>query len=205
MKIWLKKIAVAFVAVTTLGLYVPPIHMDAEAEDRKESVHDADFTDGSRTATATVTEADLVHPSESDVAAESAVDYKQLLTEKAVAQTKAKLGPKITDKVEDEFMEAILPAMESVLDNVFTEAGEASLPYYAITEQPAEGTGERIFHVHDFHNNKDVARFDVRRDNRPQEGYWFNFHYHLSTDNFESHHEIGEIYWNKNVPPKWMS
>src|SRR5690625_1423175 len=203
MKLWMKKIAVTFIAIMTLGLYIPPLHMDAETDDGKESVSDADIADDSRISDSIITESAERRLKSVDIT--KSPDYVQMLTEKAVEQTMSTLGPRITEKVEDEFMESILPAMESVLETMLHEAGEEALPYYAITEHPAKGTGERIFHVYDFHNKKDVARFDVRRDNRPQEGYWFNFHYHLSTDNFESHHEIGEIYWNKNVPPKWMS
>lgn len=203
MKLWMKKIAVGFVALMTLGLYIPPIHMDAEAEDGNESFRDAELPDESRFTETLARESEDDYINDGEISDDP--DYLQLLTEKAVEQTITKLGPRITEKVEDEFMEHILPAMEDVLERVLAEAGEDALPYYAITEKPANGFGERIFHVYDFHNKKDVARFDVRRDNRPQEGYWFNFHYHLSADNFDSHHEIGEIYWNKNVPPKWMS
>lgn len=199
----MKKIAVVFVAILTLGIYIPPIHMNAEAEEGKESIHNEGLSDDAPITESIIPNADEHHVKSADIPNE--LDYVQLLTDKAVEQTITKLGPRISEKVEDEFMESILPVMESVLESVLTKADEEALPYYAITEEPAKGTGERIFHVYDFHNKKDVARFDVRRENRPQEGYWFNFHYHLSTDDFESHHEIGEIYWNKNVPPKWMS
>ncbi|HLQ71498.1 MAG TPA: YpjP family protein, partial [Bacillota bacterium] len=169
----------------------------------REPIHDAGLSNETLATGTILTDTETHAENEPDLKGDT--DYVQLLTDKAIEQTIAKLGPKITEKVEDDFMESILPAMESVLETVLTEAGEDALPYYAITEEPAKGVGERIFHVYDFHNEKDVARFDVRRDNRPQEGYWFNFHYHLSADNFEYHHEIGEIYWNKNMPPKWMS
>ncbi|HLR02987.1 MAG TPA: YpjP family protein [Virgibacillus sp.] len=205
MKRWMKKIAVAFVAVMTLGLYIPPIHMDVEAEGEKEALRNADLPDESQVNESMEPGSDESGDADRNEVTVDEPDYVQLLTDKAIEQTMAKLGPRISEQVEDEFMESILPAMESVLESVLSEAGEDVLPYYAITEKPAKGTGERIFHVYDFHSKKDVARFDVRRDNRPQDGYWFNFHYHLSSDNFESHHEIGEIYWNKNVPPQWMS
>lgn len=205
MKRWMKKIAVAFVAVITLGLYVPPGYMDAEAEEEKESIRDAGFVDESATSEAVIPKDDEYSSYGSDTSADDSDDHKKVLMEQAMNQTIEKLGPRILEKVEDELTDIIWPEMEGVLENVLNAAGKEVLPFYAITEQPAKGVGERIFHVYDFHHKKDVARFDVRRDNRPQEGYWFNFHYHLSSDNFAEHHEIGEIYWNKNVPPEWMS
>src|SRR5690625_2926285 len=99
----------------------------------------------------------------------------------------------------------ILPTMEEALQHILTDIGEEDATYIGITEQLSTGYGEKIFHVYDYRTKNDIARFHVRRDNRPLEGYWFNFHYHLYDDNFEKHYEIGEIYWDKNIPPKWMS
>src|SRR5699024_8732952 len=116
------------------------------------------------------------------------------LMEKAIAQTSVKFGPKIENQLENEFQEVILPKMEETLTSIFTEAGEDRLPFYEITENPATGKDEKI-----------IAKFHVRRDFKPQEGYWFNFHYHLGKDQFETHYELGNIYWDKNMPPKWMA
>ncbi|MED4798110.1 YpjP family protein, partial [Priestia megaterium] len=51
----------------------------------------------------------------------------------------------------------------------------------------------------------DLIRFHVRRENPPKDGYWFNFHYHAAADNFQKHYDLGKIYWNRNMPPKWFS
>src|SRR5699024_12744030 len=87
----------------------------------------------------------------------------------------------------------ILPEIENVITHMLTDM-EDEAPYIGITEKPSTGYGERIFNIYDYRTQRDIARFDVRRDNRPQDGYWFNFHYHLGDDNFEKHYEIGEIY-----------
>ena len=63
----------------------------------------------------------------------------------------------------------------------------------------------KIFHVYNRLTGEDLLRFHVRRDHPPQDGYWFNFHYHTAEDGFQSHHELGSIYWDRNTPPDWMS
>jgi hypothetical protein len=82
---------------------------------------------------------------------------------------------------------------------------EESLANLKVTETPGGGLSEKIFHITNSKANEDVIRFHVRRDHPPQQGYWFNFHYHTHHDNFQAHHELGSIYWNKNTPPKWMT
>lgn len=204
MKLWFRKLAVILITIMTLGIYVPPIPIHTEINESKNSVEPS--PDVSETAHATVDrdEVNVIEP-ELPTAESKQEEMIQLLTEKAREQTITKLGPRIMEQVDQEFNEAILPTIEYVLQSVLTEEGDSHLPYYGITEHPAGGLGEKIFHVYDVRTHQDLARFHVRRDNRPLEGYWFNFHYHLSQDNFEAHHEIGEIYWNKNTPPQWMA
>lgn len=193
MKLWIRKISVILITFMTLGVYIPPTYLNVNAEESNEAVS---------------SEVDLPVPiaevnKEDEIETDSNDDFVSLLASQAKEQTRAKLGPKIMNQVEDDFTDAILPNLEAVLNRILEEVGEET-PYLAITE-PAQGYGEKIFNIYDYQTKKDIARFDVRRDNRPKEGYWFNFHYHVSSDNFEEHHEIGEIYWNKNIPPKWMS
>lgn len=205
MKLWMRKAVVVLVAIMTLGLYVPPTPTDVNAEDsNKEAFSPGSDVDGASTPTIV---AEAVHEVQERIDDEEQTSDNVIhaLTEKAKQQTMNKLGPKIRNQVEDEFASDILPGIENVLTNLFMEAGEDEIPYYGITEDPSDGYGERIFNVYDVRTHRDIARFHVRRDNRPLEGYWFNFHYHLSKDNFEKHHVIGEIYWDKNMPPKWMA
>jgi hypothetical protein len=116
-----------------------------------------------------------------------------------------KFGSKIKPVIEDEFKEVILPEIEKVIEEVTLKIPEQNLQYLNISEFPTGGLSERIFHIQNELNGEDIIRFHVRRDNPPQQGYWFNFHYHTYLDGFQNHHTIGSIYWNKNTPPKWMS
>jgi hypothetical protein len=116
-----------------------------------------------------------------------------------------KFGSKIKPVIEDEFKEVILPEIEKVIEEVTLKIPEQNLQYLNISEFPSGGLSERIFHIQNELNGEDIIRFHVRRDNPPQQGYWFNFHYHTYLDGFQNHHTIGSIYWNKNTPPKWMS
>jgi len=219
MKEWLRKLFVIFVTILTLGFYIPPLYSNTDADDNenafssKENV-DEDQVSAVDTFTRT-TQAEFdsrIHDDSTTHVVERTDDQQLLpedyiiqdLTEKAKEQALMKLGPRIFEQVEDEFIDEILPNIEAVLVSYLQEAKD-ELPYFSITEQPTSGLGERIFHIYDHRTEEDVIRFHVRRENRPLEGYWFNFHYHVSDDNFEKHYDIGEIYWDKNIPPKWMS
>ncbi len=116
-----------------------------------------------------------------------------------------KFGTKIKPVIESEFREVILPNINKVLEDIAAQLPQEELQNLAISEQPGKGRSEKIFHVTNRETNKDILRFHVRRDQPPQAGYWFNFHYHTVQDDFQSHHELGAIYWAKNTPPKWMS
>ncbi|HEY4601694.1 MAG TPA: YpjP family protein [Cerasibacillus sp.] len=208
MKLWLRKIVVAFVAVMTLGLYIPPIALTLDADESKDAISEKSNIDEQQSAVAVV-EHEIRDERRSQPTLEdrptARETYLEHLTEGAKEQAFMKFGPRMIDRVEDEFTTDILPVIEDVIEAVIDRADEDELAYYAITEEPAHGFGERIFNVYDVRNQSDLVRFHVRRENRPLEGYWFNFHYHLSDDQFETHHDIGEIYWDKNIPPKWMS
>lgn len=206
MKLWFRKLAVILITIMTLGIYIPPIHVNTELDENKDAAQsNSDVNEEIQTVVEQVSKTQDTSLTTSLPTQTKQEEMIDLLTEKAREQAISKLGPRIIKQVDQEFNETILPTIENVLQSVLTEGNENELPYYGITEHPAGGIGEKIFHVYDMRTNKDLARFHVRRDNRPQEGYWFNFHYHLSKDNFEEHHEIGEIYWDKNVPPKWMA
>ncbi|MFZ3579711.1 YpjP family protein [Virgibacillus sp. DJP39] len=200
MKLWFRKISVVLITIMTLGLYIPPTYLDADAEKSKEAVSSNDTIKQDEITSIT----EISEENELDVTLEDD-DFISVLTEQAKEQTISKLGPKISNQIEADFETTILPNLEIVLQDILANAGEEASAYLAITEGPTQGFGERIFNIYDNRTKKDIAKFHVRRDNRPQEGYWFNFHYHVSSDGFENHHEIGEVYWDKNVPPKWMT
>ncbi|MBU9712340.1 YpjP family protein [Evansella tamaricis] len=207
MKLWFKKLSVVLITFMTLGMFIPPTYLEANADlnevvtSSKSAVNDSnDINDTDETVFIehTLEESKETEPDSSDY-------YISYIAERAKEQTLTKLGPKIVQQVEQDLVTTILPNMEEILKILSQEKGKENLHYLEITEVPSEGYGEKIFHVYDHLTMKDVARFHVRRDNRPKEGYWFNFHYHLEKDGFEEHHQIGDVYWDKNTPPKWMS
>lgn len=207
MKRWFKKIAAILITFITLGIYIPPVLLTTDLDQDKENlasksnVDEALFTSVSDSLDVEEVEPD--DPLEDEWLTE---DYfKRVITEKARQQTLTKFGTRIAKQVEDEFITSILPHIEIVLDMILAEVGKEESIYFGITENPTKGYGEKIFNIYDYRTNQDIARFDVRRENRPLEGYWFNFHYHLSKDNFEKHYDLGEIFWDKNIPPKWMA
>lgn len=198
MKLWMRKIAVVFITILTLGMYTPTTLLEVDADESNDSV----------SSKVGVNEAvsDSMEAKQIDFDIAHSKDYViNKLTEKAKEKTIIKFGPKIASQVEDEFTAVILPNIEAVLHTIVEENAETDYTYFAITEQPAKGYGERIFNVYDHQKEENVATFHVRRDNRPLEGHYFNFHYHLNSEGFKEHHDIGEIYWDKNTPPKWMA
>ncbi|AXI10863.1 hypothetical protein CUC15_18870 [Oceanobacillus zhaokaii] len=204
MKLWMRKIIVALVTVATLGIYVPTELLQVDADESKDSVA-SNTGDSVSTSTAEVREEPGIDSWINTNNLSNKAYYINSLTEKAKDLTITKFGPRIANQVEDDFTAFILPNIELALQSIMENADEDVSRYYAITEQPTKGYGEKIFHVYDHLNEQDIARFHVRRDNRPLDGYYFNFHYHLSKDGFKDHHEIGEIFWDKNTPPKWMA
>lgn len=195
---WLRKSLVVFVSILTFGLVSPspatflnnnnndkkPID-EREVPFARESIED---------------EAIFVDSTKGNFSRE---DFISNMMKEAEAQSYLKFGPKIKPVIEDEFRLVVLPNMEKAINEVTHIFPEEELSYLTVTEFPAAGTSERIFHI--TRDNEDIIRFHVRRDRPPQEGYYFNFHYHTYHDQFQTHYALGEIYWDKNTPPKWMS
>ncbi|GAA0302825.1 hypothetical protein GGQ92_003213 [Gracilibacillus halotolerans] len=198
MKKWLRKTIVLLISILTLGLYVPPIHLDAEIDDVDKgeiTPKEADFTERS---TAIIEE-------EAPESTKSTNDlYRESLVEVAKEQVMIKLGDKIASKIEVPLTEEVLPNLESVLDHVFDMVGEEQSQYLVISEEPAAGYGERIFNLYDMSKQENIAKFHVTRVKKPQDGHYFQFHYHLADDQYEEHFPIAEVHWGKNTPPKWM-
>lgn len=116
-----------------------------------------------------------------------------------------KFGTKIGPVITNEFDDLIFPKIDEAIRMTLKNSDDVTTPRLAISESPSGDYSEKIFHVYDKNNNKDLIRFHVRTDKRPQDGYFFNFHYHISEDEFTVHHTIGDIYWSKDTPPKWLS
>ncbi|SFL94396.1 YpjP-like protein [Gracilibacillus orientalis] len=201
MKMWIKKLTVLLVTILTLGLYVPPIYIDADvdvgkkdiepSEDRAKQIDEEEIEDS-------ITEKNLVLEDSNQL-------YLQELNQLAKKQMQAKLGAKISAKINNDVNQVVLPNLEMVLDELYEDIGEEKSQYLMIAEEPSAGYGERIFNLYNVKEKQNVAKFHVNRLKRPQDGYYFQFHYHLQDDQFEEHLPIGEVYWGRDTPPKWMS
>ncbi|HEY4553312.1 MAG TPA: YpjP family protein [Bacillaceae bacterium] len=132
-------------------------------------------------------------------------EFVSMVMSEAERQSLIKFGSKITPVIEDEFKKIILPNIEQALHMTALQYPDEELGQLSITESPGGGVSEKIFHIYHSKTNKDIIRFHVRRDKPPLEGYMFNFHYHTHHDNFQTHHSLGSIQWDKNTPPNWKS
>lgn len=127
----------------------------------------------------------------------------EYIVQQALKQSMDKFGRVISSKIGDQFEKRIIPSLQEALGETMTTLSEEELMHLRITNVPAGGLGEKILHVYDEKTNEDYFRFHVRRDQRPNKGYYFNFHYHTYLDKHEHHHNLGTIYWGKNIPQKW--
>jgi hypothetical protein len=194
---WLRKSLFVTISILTFGL-VTPTQLMNQANANKITERD-----GVETA---APERNYVHSNNYVVESEfNREEFIQGLIKQAEIQSYQKFGTRIKPVIENEFRVIILPNIERALEETATQFPESEVKNLTITEQPSAGLSEKIFNIKDSVSGKDILRFHVRRDNPPQEGYWFNFHYHTYHDQFHTHYELGSIYWAKNTPPKWMS
>jgi len=192
---WLRKSLVVMVTVLTFGLITPSQlyeHVDkppkgnavqSKSQASQEAETQIEYADGSST--------------EEDVIGNLMKDVER--------HSYTKFGERIRPVIEDEFKEIILPNIEKAIERVAFQHQGDSLKNLVISEIPTGGDSEKIFHIANKEMDQEIIRFHVRKDHPPQAGYWFNFHYHTYMDEFEEHHDLGSIYWDKNTPPKWMS
>ncbi|MEH6987319.1 YpjP family protein [Cytobacillus firmus] len=192
---WLRKSFFVLVTILTFGLVTPSQAFLYENTNQLKASRASDVENSDKGA-------ELAEEENSNFDKEDFI--RQMLIE-AETQSYEKFGAKIGPVIEDEFNEVILPEIEKAIQEVAVQFPEESLAELKVTETPGGGLSEKIFHITNSRTNEDVIRFHVRRDHPPQQGYWFNFHYHTHHDHFQAHHELGSIYWNKNTPPKWMS
>ncbi|WP_152657028.1 YpjP family protein [Oceanobacillus sp. CFH 90083] len=195
MKLWWRRIAVIFITILTLGIYTPTNLLEIDADKQEDS-------SVSSSPDIEVTSV-LKEPTSSYIVKDAREAYLEHLHEEAKELSLEKFGPRIAEKLENEFTAVILPQIEAVLNDFVGHSQDYK--DIAITEKPSSGYGERIFNISNHSTNETLAKFHVRRENRPLEGYYFNFHYHLKEDGFQKHYKIGDIYWDKNTPPKWMA
>jgi hypothetical protein len=187
---WLRKTLVVAITILTFGLVSPSVFLQ---ESKSEEPVQPDFTYGVST------------DSSSKAETENSEAYLENLIEQAEHAAWIKFGTKIGSVIEDEFREKILPQIEKVIYETAAQISDHEVKNLAITEQPTGGISEKIFHIYDKTSGRDLLRFHVRREHPPLEGYWFNFHYHKAQDSFQTHYDLGRIYWDKNTPPNWLS
>lgn len=221
---WLKKAVVSFVAIITFGTVAPPsaTHMGTGKSEsaqpdsvggkvEKDTAYQSESEQSLEKEEVEAPFPDFSAMSWQEVAA-SSLPPEQLRErfatysmEEAEKRGFEKFGPVIANRVGDQYREYILPKVGQVMATLTDDLDEDALRQLKIFDDPSPGTGERLFHVMDTKNQKDMVRFHVRRDHPPKDGYWFNFHYHLPSDQFQGHYELGKIYWDQDTPPQWRA
>lgn len=190
MKKWIQKFLVSAVTVVTLGVITPSHTIWSNILESEASAKSQSITKQHEVYSQTTFNID-----------EPKIDF----IVEAKEQSYQKFGTKIGPKIQDDFEEMIFPKMQEAIDETVKALGINDARNLAITENPSGNYSEKIFNIYNTVTGKDIIRFHVRTDNRPKEGYYYNFHYHTSVDNFFSHHNLGDVYWSKNTPPKWLS
>lgn len=195
MKKWLQKGLVITVALLTFGIITPnhEIWDGLDADKTKLRSHEPSSNDLSAAIQL------------DDIYIEEELDIPNKIKVAAKEQAYIKFGTRIGPKISDEFDMRILPKMEEAIEMTIARLDDSTINSLTITENPSGNYAEKIFHIKNSTSNQDLIRFHVRTENRPGEGYYYNFHYHTSEDNFTAHYSLGDIYWSKNTPPKWLS
>lgn len=200
MKKYLQNIFIALVAVLTLGV-ISPNHEIWTSLQPKDDTRQAGIPTSSKHDLQLGLE-DSIFERES---IEQLPSVEAALFQPAKELAYLKFGSKIGPVIQNEFDSTIFPKIEEVIQNTVISAGGLENKMLAITEYPSGDYAEKMFHVSATEENKDLIRFHVRTEKRPLDGYFYNFHYHTADDGFTVHHSLGDIYWSKNTPPKWLS
>lgn len=200
MKKYLQNIFIALVAVLTLGV-ISPNHEIWTNLQPKDDTREANLPTTSKHDLQLGLE-DSIFERESF---ESSLSIEDALFHPAKELAYMKFGSRIGPVIQNEFDSTIFPKIEEVIQDTVASAGGLDNRMLSITEYPSGDYAEKMFHVSDTENDKDLIRFHVRTEKRPLDGYFYNFHYHTAEDGFTVHHSLGDIYWSKNTPPKWLS
>ena len=200
MKMWMRKALVALFTIATFGLVSPPAALMADKPSEHQNIKETGYTAVYENREESLADGEQApKPSSFDA-------YTEELLNKAEDQSFAKFGNRISPVIEDDYREEVLPKIEeAIVSHLMTLKDDEAYQDLVISKQPTPGKSEKIFHVYNRKTGEDVLRFHVRRDQPPQQGYWFNFHYHSAEDGFQKHHDLGSIYWDRNTPPNWMS
>lgn len=199
-------------ALLTFGLFVPSVDFVREVQAEEPQKTHGESTEKPHIYEVNAESYDLfgeVLPARTDQYIHRNISSADLLNDlimkKAVEQSLLKFGTVITEKISSSFEEEIVPQLDSVIRETTGTLTDDEWQQLKMSTTPSSGLGEKIFHLYNEESGEDIFRFHVRRDQPPKQGYMFNFHYHTYADNHEKHHTIGNIYWGKDMPPKWNS
>jgi hypothetical protein len=197
MKKWIQKSLIITVGLLTFGI-IPPDHLIwehlLENKSPLKSIQSNENTIDFEQVT--------LKESNNLVDEPNLIDY---IANNAKEQSYIKFGNRIGPVIQNEFDDVIFPKIQEVIDATISNVDPGKARNLVISEQPSGEYYEKIFHIYNNESKKDVIRFHVRTDKKPLDGFFFNFHYHLEEDNYSKHYALGEIYWSKNTPPKWLS
>ncbi|HSO58828.1 MAG TPA: YpjP family protein [Paenisporosarcina sp.] len=192
MKNWIQKTLVVAVALLTFGI-ISPSHTIWEnlLEDKANQK--------------TISSQNTQHTYSVEWVDDQPSTFIEDAIEQAKEQSFIKFGSRIGPVITSEFDDIIFPKIQEAIQLTLIDMDSESLKSLAISENPAGDHSEKIFHIYETVTGFDIIRFHVRTDRKPQDGYFFNFHYHTASDKFAKHYSLGDIYWSKNMPPKWLS
>ncbi|MEI5907284.1 YpjP family protein [Bacillus spongiae] len=188
---WIKKLFFIVISILTFGLVTPSQLYVSENQkiddsDRKlKSVYDSNTEVENKVATRE--------------------EIFSLLLSEGEKTSYGKFGDKIGPKIDGEFQQIILPKIQQSINEVLSTYPGEDLSQLTVSEVPMNVKSEKLFHIYNRDTNEDLIRFHVRRDHPPLDGYYFNFHYHTYHDGYQAHHQLGDIYWEKNTPPNWST
>ncbi len=188
---WIKKSIVILIAICTFGV-ITPSHPY--------------WNDSSTLSTKSRNESSVDSFSRQDLEEDEQFSREKWLKNLFVQiehQSSLKLGDKIGPIIGKEFNELVIPELKKTLEKKIVSYSVPELQKMKVSSLPRNNRSEKIFHLVSGTNGNEIFRFHVRTEHPPKEGYLFAFHYHDDSDNFESHQELGTIYWSKNTPPKW--
>ena len=197
LKKWIYKSLVVSVALLSFGLITPKHEIWANFEEERHDKSTLDRPSDNHITSAYQLDEILVE--------EKPLPTTDYFVSAAKEQSYIKFGTRVGPVIEQEFETKIFPKIEEAIATTIDRVGEDKLRNLTITEKPSGDYAEKIFHLVDANSQKDIIRFHVRTENRPFEGYYYNFHYHTYEDNYSKHYNLGDIYWSKNTPPKWLS
>ncbi len=192
MKNWIQKTLVIAVAFLTFGVISPTHEIWENLLDDKANQK-------------SISSLNTEHTYDVEWSEEQPSDFIENAIIQAKEQSQLKFGSKIGPVITNEFDEVIFPKIQEAIESTLVEMDKDLLKTLAISEKPSGNHSEKIFHIYNTATASDVIRFHVRTDRKPQDGYFFNFHYHKVSDQFVKHYQLGDIYWSKNMPPKWLS